>query len=90
MQDENPGFDKQQQLGQRSLYSLMQDVTDSIKLRTIIVDALRAKLSPMLLQPVEKIKPEDTLSALGVDSLVAVEVRNWLKKEAGTEVSVYE
>ncbi|KAL8748063.1 MAG: hypothetical protein Q9190_000148 [Brigantiaea leucoxantha] len=90
VQDENSGFDKQQQLGQRSFYSLMQDVTDSIKLKTIIVDALRAKLSRMLLQPVEKIKPEDTLSALGVDSLVAVEVRNWLKKEAGTEVSVFD
>ncbi|KAL8715329.1 MAG: hypothetical protein Q9225_006403 [Loekoesia sp. 1 TL-2023] len=79
-----------QQQGQKSLRSLIQGANNSAKLKDIVTDSLRAKLSRVLSQPVEKIKAGDTLSALGVDSLVAVEVRNWLRKETGTEVGVFD
>ena len=53
-------------------------------------NALVAKLSRMLALPKEDIDPTKPLHTYGVDSLVAVEIRNWFDKEIGTDVAVFE
>ncbi|KFY38193.1 hypothetical protein V494_04450 [Pseudogymnoascus sp. VKM F-4513 (FW-928)] len=43
-----------------------------------------------MLQPVEELAVEKALSALGVDSLVTIELRNWLRRRLGIEVTTLE
>ncbi|KAE8380488.1 hypothetical protein BDV26DRAFT_135722 [Aspergillus bertholletiae] len=55
-----------------------------------ICDAIIAKMAKMLGVPAESIDPSQSMAAYGVDSLVAVELRNWLFREAKADVAVFE
>lgn len=55
-----------------------------------IAKELGDRVSNFLLKGDEEIDLTSTLSALGVDSLVAIEVRNWWKQSLGIDVSVLE
>ncbi|KAL4966473.1 polyketide synthase [Aspergillus stella-maris] len=55
---------------------------------TLIRDAMITKLAKNLMVNDADIDPEQPVSACGVDSLVAVELRNWLLAQTGAEVSV--
>lgn len=59
-------------------------------LATFILSAVRQKLSRLLSLPEAEIDEQDTLAGHGIDSLVAVEVRNWLRKDVGADVSIFE
>ncbi|KAL8782461.1 MAG: hypothetical protein Q9213_005355 [Squamulea squamosa] len=59
---------------------------DREKLQTAILDAFRQKLARLLDFAHDDVHTDDSLSAHGVDSLVAVEIRNWLGREAGANV----
>lgn len=48
------------------------------------------RVSTFLMKPEEDIDLSLTLQAVGVDSLVAIEVRNWWKQNFGVDVSVLE
>ena len=52
--------------------------------------ALVEKLSHVLTIPVEDIDPATSVSALGLDSLVAIEVRNWIVRECDANLQVLE
>lgn len=56
----------------------------------VICDAIIAKMAKMLTVPAETIDPSQSMAAYGVDSLVAVELRNWLFREAKADVAVFE
>jgi hypothetical protein len=56
----------------------------------LVSNALHAKLGKLLGQPLEKININDTLESYGVDSLVGLELRNWLAKETGAHLAVFE
>ncbi len=56
----------------------------------LLVDALGAKLSDIFNIPVSDIDPELPLSRYGVDSLVGVELRNWVSSTCKAKVSVFE
>lgn len=56
----------------------------------IIADALRAKLCKILGLEVGDKTVEDRMDSFGVDSLIALEVRNWLAKEIRADLAVYE
>lgn len=43
-----------------------------------------------MLQPVEELDVGKSLSALGVDSLVTIEIRNWMRRRLSIEVSTLE
>ncbi|KAL4962931.1 type I polyketide synthase [Aspergillus stella-maris] len=45
---------------------------------TIVTDAILAQLSKLIATPVEMLSPAQSLDSYGVDSLVAVELRNWI------------
>lgn len=46
------------------------------------------KVSGILMVPLEDVKPEVSLDDLGLDSLIAVELRNWLVRECSIAISV--
>jgi len=56
----------------------------------IVLDALTRKLSKSLMIALEDIDVMRPTAAYGVDSLVAVEVRNWLLREMKSDVPVFE
>lgn len=62
----------------------------TIEAEEIICSALREKLSAMLLVEKADIDPHSPLHTHGVDSLVAVELRNWFAKAVGADVAVFE
>ncbi|KAI1108931.1 polyketide synthase [Nemania sp. NC0429] len=56
----------------------------------IVLDALLHKLARVLSVDVSNLDASKPLHAYGVDSLVAVDVRSWLMKDLGSEVSVFD
>ena len=56
----------------------------------IAADALVEKFSSVLIVPVEEMSREKTVVSLGLDSLIAVEVRSWIKREMDAVMSTME
>ncbi|KAH7265653.1 uncharacterized protein BKA55DRAFT_590873 [Fusarium redolens] len=56
----------------------------------LICDAIIEKMAKMLGMPAESIDASQSMAAYGLDSLVAVELRNWLFREAKADVAVFE
>jgi aryl carrier-like protein len=56
----------------------------------VAIEMLRIKASKMLGPRMEEIAGDSQLEHHGVDSLVAIELRNWLLKELGADVAVFE
>jgi NAD(P)-dependent dehydrogenase (short-subunit alcohol dehydrogenase family) len=56
----------------------------------LLVDVLSAKLSDIFNIPLSDIGPELPMSRYGVDSLVGVELRNWISSTIKAKVSVFE
>lgn len=53
-------------------------------------EALAAKLAQVLVISLDDMDPAITVSSLGLDSLVAIEIRNWIAREANANVQVLE
>ncbi|KAK4866744.1 hypothetical protein LT330_007907 [Penicillium expansum] len=77
-----------------SLRSLKQALAEAISaeqpVAPLITHAVIEKLSEMFATPVSEIDPCMPLSRYGVDSLVAVELRNWLVAQSGCEMSIFD
>ncbi|KAJ2991427.1 hypothetical protein NUW58_g284 [Xylaria curta] len=56
----------------------------------IVLAALLEKLTKVLSIDLAELDPARPMHAYGVDSLVAVELRTWITKEIGSDVSVFE
>ena len=56
----------------------------------MICEALKTKLGRVLGIDRENVDATKPTHACGVDSLVAVELRNWFKKAMGADVAVFE
>ncbi|CAM1502592.1 Fc.00g073680.m01.CDS01 [Cosmosporella sp. VM-42] len=70
--------------------TLLAAATSGEAAEKIVLDALLLKLSRVLSVEVSNLDPAKPLHSYGVDSLVAVELRSWLFKELGSEVSVFD
>ncbi|TQW02595.1 polyketide synthase [Cordyceps javanica] len=69
---------------------VLANVTDLDQAADAITAKLVNKLAKSLMMSAEDIEPSKSVSNYGVDSLLAVEVRSWLRIEARTEVSVFD
>ena len=70
-----------------SLFSAASSLSEAGR---IVSDALVEKLSKILNIPSEDISNAKPLSSYGVDSLVAVELRNWFARALSAEVAIFE
>ncbi len=75
---------------QQSIKELLQSAFTMPEATQIAVGAITHKLSDMFMIPVAEIDPSLPTSTYGVDSLVAVELRNWLFAKAGAEMSIFD
>ncbi|KAK8225326.1 beta-ketoacyl synthase domain-containing protein [Phyllosticta capitalensis] len=71
----------------RDELSRCSDMTAAVD---VITAAMVERLAKLMMVPASDIDANKPMSAYGVDSLVAVEVRNWISKEMQVEVSVFE
>lgn len=56
----------------------------------IVGTALVQKLSSILMRPVEELDPTSPISVYGLDSLVAIEIRNWITRELEANLQILE
>ena len=66
------------------------EVLQTAEARTRIANEMGRKLFDMLLKPVDELDLSRPLSDMGMDSLVAVEMRSWWKQVSKVDISVLE
>lgn len=57
---------------------------------TGVAASISAKISSLVMLPVDDISPDRSMADYGIDSLVAVEMRNWLFREIDVAASILE
>ncbi|KAF7587147.1 hypothetical protein BBP40_007675 [Aspergillus hancockii] len=58
--------------------------------QVIIIDAIAQRMSSLLMIPPEDIMPTKPIASYGLDSLVAIEVRNWIFREVEAYLQIME
>jgi aryl carrier-like protein len=69
---------------------LLQDATTLVEAADIITEAIQTQLSSLLVVSKDDIDPKKPIHKYGVDSMVAVEMRNWFSKGVGVDVGTTE
>ena len=85
--DDNSPSDLTSQTSFETSLAAQTSTTDAA---SFITDILQQKISRMLGLEVDAIDTSKPLHAFGVDSLVAIELRNWFQKALGADVAVFE
>lgn len=78
------------ELERQSPASLFQQALSRKARASIVVDALKSRLARALGVEAGDVDSHRGLSDYGVDSLMAVELRNWIRRDFGAVVSVFE
>lgn len=73
-----------------NVVKLLSRVSSLSEAASVISDALMHKLSKALAVPLENLDPGQAMHTYGVDSLVAVELRNWFAHALDADVAVFE
>jgi len=84
---------EERQLAQTSRLSLSQLLKQSHTLEDatqIIYAGLASQISTILMIPTEDFDPSKPIIAYGLDSLVAIEIRNWIAREIEANIQVLE
>ena len=55
-----------------------------------LTDALVHKVATMTMMEVEEVQPDAPLATFSLDSLVSVELRNWIRRETNVELALPE
>lgn len=87
-QDASPGRADVAQDADPSL--LFRQAGDAEERQAVVTAALRAKVARALGVTVEDVEGEKTLADYGTDSLMAVELRSWIRKDFGAEITVFD
>ncbi|KAK2012538.1 beta-ketoacyl synthase domain-containing protein [Colletotrichum eremochloae] len=85
--DEEQGDETNKTLNHKAL---LQGAASWDEVESIVLDALLLKIARMLSIEVSNLEVSRPLHAYGIDSLTAVELRSWLMKELGAEVTVFD
>ena len=72
------------------LSTVLSSAADLAQAADAITARLIGKLAKSLMMSAEDIEPTKPVSSYGVDSLLAVDVRSWVRNEAKAEVSVFD
>ena len=76
------------QFGRDDIRKLIQDAETEAEVVEVVQEALCAKIETMLQLPTGSVDADALLTELGIDSLVAVEIRAWFSKKVGIDVPV--
>lgn len=69
---------------------LFQEADNVSARTTVVIEALRGKLARALAVEVDNIDGGKSLTDYGVDSLMAVELRNWIRRDFGANLAVFD
>jgi hypothetical protein len=72
------------------LQHLLSEVTSIAAAATIICEAIAARLAKSLRVPLEDLDPSRPVNTYGVDSLIAVELRNFIFREIKADISIFD
>jgi hypothetical protein len=87
---DQPGSSSQRDGPSVPLQVTLQAASSKEEALFVCYEALAAKLAQVLVIPLEDMDPSITVASLGLDSLVAIEIRNWIAREANANVQVLE
>ena len=73
-----------------SLASSLPSASSLAAAAAMITDGLARKLGAIFSMPATDLDIERALSSYGVDSLIAIEMKNWLAKEVRADIAVFE
>ncbi|KAI9721418.1 MAG: Type I Iterative PKS [Chrysothrix sp. TS-e1954] len=73
-----------------TLSTMLKSATSIEEAVQFIYDQLVEKASAVLMVPLEDIRPTRPIVAYGLDSLVAIEIRNWIAREMDANLQVLE
>ncbi|GAB1315319.1 hypothetical protein MFIFM68171_05529 [Madurella fahalii] len=76
--------------GQQEAAAQFRQAATASDRAAIVVQALRVKLAQAMGVAAEEVDPRRSLSDYGTDSLMAVELRNWIRRDFGATVAVFE
>ncbi|RDL39057.1 uncharacterized protein BP5553_03397 [Venustampulla echinocandica] len=74
----------------QDIVTLFQQSASLQEARSIVAEALKVKVSRLLGIDVEGRTVGDRMQSFGIDSLVALELRNWISKELRADIAVFE
>ncbi|KAI0470578.1 hypothetical protein GGR56DRAFT_683480 [Xylariaceae sp. FL0804] len=70
--------------------ALFRSTPDGKARAAVVVAAMAEKLARATMMPADDVDPGRTLSAYGIDSLMAIDLRNWVAREFGAKLSIWE
>lgn len=70
--------------------SQLHGVNSRVEAASIITNALMEKLTVALAIPLKNLDPSQPMYIYGVDSLIAVELRNWFSQKLDADVAIFE
>ena len=76
--------------GHRDLHASLRSADFPVECTSILTAAFVDKVSAVSGVDVDQIQPSNPLSAYGLDSLVAVELRKWFAKAVGVDVAMFD
>ncbi|KAJ5747242.1 uncharacterized protein N7511_008938 [Penicillium nucicola] len=85
-----PGSSSQRDGPSVPLQVTLQATSSKEEALIVCYEALAAKLAQVLVISLEDMDPSITVASLGLDSLVAIEIRNWIAREANANIQVLE
>ncbi|KAI1088165.1 hypothetical protein F5B19DRAFT_472472 [Rostrohypoxylon terebratum] len=83
------GNNKATAAAQEDFPTLFRQASTPRERSEIFVSALKGRVARALDVPVEEVDPRKSLSDYGTDSLMAVELRNWIKRDYGVTLAVF-
>lgn len=86
--DEQEGERQPGEHQNQNIRDLIQATDSASAVTTILHMALCRRLETFLNLPVNSVSPDSSIMDIGVDSLVAVDIRDWFYKSSGEDVSV--
>ncbi|KAF9631021.1 hypothetical protein BFW01_g1895 [Lasiodiplodia theobromae] len=81
------GADLKRFLAEVATMPAMLDVPANVD---ILAQEIGTRIYSLMLKPEEELDVDLSLTALGIDSLVAIEIKNWWRQSLGLEISVLE
>ncbi|UNI18759.1 putative PKS/NRPS-like protein biosynthetic cluster [Purpureocillium takamizusanense] len=75
---------------QQDIQAILRSATAAAEVEEATQAAILAKLSSLLALPVEDISTDRSMASYGMDSLVAVELRNWILAQLESHIQMFE